>query len=906
MFRMAAGRRALRRREGHHAVSSVFSALHPTVAAWAERTLERATEPQCAAIPAIAAGCNVLIASPTGTGKTLAAFLPQFSRLARLIDDDTLHPRPLVLYVSPLRALGYDVEHNVRRPLREMGLLERPGGERAQLRRGRLRERAIRTGVRTGDTPHTERRLMMARPPHILITTPESLALMLALATHRTHLRHLECAIIDEIHALAPNKRGAQLALHLESLDELCGRRLQRIGLSATVAPLDRVAAFLTGVGAPCEIVDARELRRTHLHIATPFGGAMAPIPEVAREVGRRIDGARGALVFCNVRSQAERVAHALGGEGILGPSALDPDPRGDGDVQRAPSAGLPERRIGVHHSAIERSLRHRVEAGLRSGQLHAVVCSSSLELGIDVGFVERVCVVGGARGVAATLQRIGRAGHSPGGIAEGIVVAQDRDDIIEAAATRRLIADGVVEEIAAVDRPLDVLAQWLVGCVVPDRQLLLEDALRIARRALPFADLDECDLRDVLAYLSGGGAGGEGAHVSRLRFDGRVIRGPGREGASAYYENAGTIPDTVMVTVVGKDGEAIGRIEEDFAHRLQSGDVFLLSGRALRVIEVRGAIVRVAAHHGKPTVPTWSSHLRGVSEPLAREIGRLRRECAEALRDGGPRAAAAYLRERYGLEGEACAHVVRYLAQQLAVSDVADDRHAVVEIYRFDGAQSAIYHTCAGRRVNETLARAAAARVHAAIGANCGIASDDNGFIVNLPPRTKLADAQWSRLLGPRRFEQDVMEGLLSSYLLRGQFRHVANTGLLVLRRTSGMRVTRQSWQAERIFERLWSADRRFPLIRETVRHVLHDLLDFTSAQRFIGRLPEELRVMHPPAASPFSFGIITSSFSDTVVVDDRATLVEALHERVLALTEEREEHAPVGERVSAEEGAR
>ncbi|MDE2571262.1 MAG: DEAD/DEAH box helicase, partial [bacterium] len=690
-------------------MSTVFSELHPTVAAWAERTLERPTEPQIAALPAIAAGRNVLISSPTGTGKTLAAFLPQFSRLAERIDRDELYPRPIILYISPLRALGYDVEHNLRRPLRQMGLLEHPLAARPERRRGRLRERSIRTGVRTGDTPHSERRLMLASPPHILITTPESFALMLALRSYRERLRNLECVIVDEIHALASNKRGCQLALHLESLEELSAGALQRIGLSATVAPLERVAAFLSGVGRPCEIAGARGVRRTGLRIAIPFAGAMAPMAQVGREVGRQIEGARGALVFCNVRSQAERIAHELGGDGVIGPAALDPDPRGGEDLQQAPAAGLPERRIGVHHSAIERNLRHRVEAGLRSGELHAVVCSASLELGIDVGFVDRVCIVGGARGVAATLQRVGRAGHVPGGIAEGVVVAQDRDDIIEAAATRRLIADGVVEEIEIPTAPLDVLAQWLVGSVVPNRELSMEEALRIACRALPYAALTEGDLREVVAYLAGAGVGGERANVNRLSFDGRVMRGPGRAAASAYYDNAGTIPDTVMVSVVDREGEAIGRVEEDFAHRLQVGDAFLLSGRALRVVEARGSVVRVAPHRGKPTVPTWSSHMRGATPPLAREIGRLRRECAEALGSGGPRAAAAYLARRYALEGEEGAHVVRYVAQQLAVSAVAHDRAAIVELYRFDGAQSAVFHTCAGRRVNETLARAVA-----------------------------------------------------------------------------------------------------------------------------------------------------------------------------------------------------
>ncbi|HEV7178560.1 MAG TPA: DEAD/DEAH box helicase, partial [Candidatus Baltobacteraceae bacterium] len=421
-------------------MSNVFSALHPEVAAWCERQLVTPTPPQSAGIPAGLAGRDMLICSPTGTGKTLAAFLPLMSVLAGKRDADELFPRTYALYISPLRALGYDVEHNVRRPLREMGLLERPNSERGRLRRGRIREKFVRTGVRTGDTPVEERRLMLSRPPHILMTTPESLALMLAMESYRKTLRNVRTVIVDEVHALAGNKRGAQLSLVLESLRELVAEPFNRVGLSATVSPLDRVAQFLVGTQGDCEIVDARGLRSIRLTVDAPFGGAIASLATVSQEAFKLTQDVRTSLVFTNVRSQAEIVAHEM--------EKLSEQP-GDVEVaEESRSHRTYDSRIGVHHSALERSVRHRVEAALRAGTLHTVVCSSSLELGVDIGFIDRVMIVGGARGMTPTLQRVGRAGHRPDAVAQGVIIAQDRDDIVEAAATKRCIADGVLEEI--------------------------------------------------------------------------------------------------------------------------------------------------------------------------------------------------------------------------------------------------------------------------------------------------------------------------------------------------------------------------------------------------------------------------------------------------------------------------
>ena len=859
-------------------MDDAFSLLHPTVAAWCDAQLRVPTPPQARAIPLARSAGATLIASPTGTGKTLSAFLPVMSQLAERRDADDLCPRPYCLYISPLRALGYDVEHNVRRPLREMGLLERPNSERATLRRGRLRERFVRTGVRTGDTPVEERRLMIARPPHILITTPESLALMIAMDSYRKTLRYVETVIVDEVHALAGNKRGVQLALLLEALDEIAAQPVRRVGLSATVSPLERVGSYLAGVDRPCAIVDCRGLRSIKLDVIAPFAGAMAPLPTAARTMAALTDDVRTTLVFTNVRSQAERIAHEMEAAG---------EPASEIDVvEETRAKPVRDRKIGVHHSSLERNVRHRVEAALRAGTLRTVVCSSSLELGVDIGYIDRVLLLGGARGMTATLQRVGRAGHRPGAVASGIVVAQDRDDIIEAAATKRCIADGVIEDVMIPEQPLDVLAQWLVGLAAPDRRVEIAHALALARRAYPYRDLVEADLRACVDYLAGRGAGPDEAHTRRIGADDDAFYGLGRDVSSAYFENVGTIPDEQSVAV-SAGGHGIGRLDETFASSLAEGDVFLLEGRTLRVKEIGSRGLRVEPFVGKPNVPQWSSHIKGVPLRLAREIGTLRRGVATALDDGGTPAAFAYLHDRYALHGAEAAHVVRYIAQQRALSDLPDERRAVVEIYRMDARQTAVFHTCAGRRVNETLARIVGARIARRHRVNAQLTTDDNGFLIALPARLTIPDAEWAQLLRVDGFDDDLLAGLRSSHLLRHHFRYVANTGLLVLRRAGGRSLRRGAlaWNAQKIFDRLFVADRAFPLIRETIRVVTRDLLDAPSARVYLEGLEAEPRVIHPPAATPFTFGIVTSSFGDTVVIDDRAAMVEALHERVLAL---------------------
>jgi ATP-dependent Lhr-like helicase len=639
----------------------------------------------------------------------------------------------------------------------------------------------------------------------------------------------------------------------------------------------------------------------------------MAPLAQRARAAYALAEDVRSTLVFTNVRSQAERIAHEMEAVSLTLRQAQD-DSVAQGDGAAAGNGGIAvlepaprsetatrDRRIGVHHSALARNVRHRTEAELRAGKLRTVVCSTSLELGVDIGYIDRVIVLGGARGMTPTLQRVGRAGHRPGAVATGVVLAQDRDDIVEAAATRRCIRDGVIEEIVVPDAPLDVVAQWLVGLCAPDKRVAIADALALARRAYPYRELGEDDLRACVAYLSGGGVGPEEAHVRRIGSDGEAAYGLGREPSSAYFENVGTIPDESTIPVAGAGGAGIGRLDESFAAALREGDVFLLEGRTLRVKEIGPRGLRVEPHAGRPTVPQWSSHLKGIPQELAREVGVLRGGVADALRAGGPQRALAFLRHRYALDGVEAAHVVRYVAQQIALSDVPREGAPVVEIYRMDERQTAVFHTGAGRRVNETLARVAGARLHRRLRINSTLTTDDNGFLVALPRRKHVQDAVWASLLAVDGFEDDLLAGLRSGWLLRQQFRYVANTGLLVLRRAGGRSIRGGAlrWNASKIFDRLWEADREFPLVRETIRVVTRELLDAPGARRYLESLHGEPRVLHPAAATPFTFGIVTSSFGDSVVMDDRASMVEALHERVLALLGEPRDGAldePIG----------
>src|SRR5271168_4899139 len=563
-------------------IPSFLEWAHPLVRDWFVGRFGSPTEPQEEGWPYILTRKTTLISAPTGSGKTLAAFLICIDRLVRKALCGELTDSTEVLYVSPLKALSNDIQKNLEIPLAEILHLAAERG---------LAMQEIRTAVRTGDTLANERRAMLRRPPHILVTTPESLYILLTAGKSREVLRSVETVIVDEIHAVADDKRGAHLALSLERLDLLTGRRLTRIGLSATQKPIELVAHFLTGTERPEPvIVQIGHRRELDLAIEVPRS-ELGPVAsnEMWDEIYDRIADLatqhRSTLIFVNTRRLAERMTHHLGER--LGKDA-----------------------VAAHHGSLSRKLRLVAEKKLKAGEIRALVATASLELGIDIGSVDLVCQIGSPRSISVALQRIGRAGHWRGAVPKGRIFATTRDDLLECAALVRAIRQGDLDRIAIPEAPLDILAQQIVAlCSAEDWQE--DDLFALVRRAYPYRNLPRADFDTIIEMLSEGIAarrGRYGTYLHRDRVNGRVR---GRRGSRlAAITSGGAIPDNALYTVIAEpEGTVVGTLDEDFAVESNRGDIILLGNTSWKIRRIEGNAGRVVvedAHGAAPSVPFW------------------------------------------------------------------------------------------------------------------------------------------------------------------------------------------------------------------------------------------------------------------------------------------------------------
>src|SRR2546425_955245 len=580
---------------------------HPVVQEWFTRRLGSPTEPQEQGWPHILAAEDTLISAPTGSGKTLAAFLACIDRLVRQALAGELRDRTEALYVSPLKALGNDIQKNLENPLRE--IMELAGAQ------GLLMPE-IRAAVRTGDTLQPERRAMLKRPPHILVTTPESLYILLTAEKSRAILKDVETVIVDEIHAVADDKRGAHLALSLERLDALVTashperRAPVRIGLSATQKPIELVASFLAGAARPQPaVVDVGHRRELDLAVEIP-ASELGPVAtsemwdEVYDRLAELARQHRSTLVFVNTRRLVERVSHHL-------------------------AERLGEEAVAAHHGSLSRKLRLAAEKKLKSGEARMLVATASLELGIDIGAVALVCQIGSTRSIAVALQRIGRAGHWRGAVPKGRLFAMTRDELVECAALARAIRHGRLDRLEIPEAPLDVLAQQVVAmCACEDWKE--EDLFRLVRRAYPYRELSRADFDAVLEMLSEGIAarrGRYGAYLYRDRVNRRVR---GRRGSRlAAITSGGAIPDNALYSVVAMpEGTTVGTVDEDFAVESMRGDVMLLGNTFWRIRRVESASGRLLvedAHGAAPTIPFWRGEAPARTMELSAEVSELR-----------------------------------------------------------------------------------------------------------------------------------------------------------------------------------------------------------------------------------------------------------------------------------------
>ncbi len=860
----------------------VYSMLRSYVASWFRERYGSFTLPQRCAIPLIKQGYNVLVSSPTGTGKTLAVFLGIIDELFRLAENGQLEDRIYAVYVSPLRALNNDMRRNLEEPLKgikrkaeEMGL-ELP---------------EIRVAVRTSDTNPTEKQRMLRQPPHILITTPESLAIALAAPKFRERLATARWLVIDEIHELASSKRGSHLSLAVERLDNLTGGRLQRIGLSATIAPLDEVAKFLVGFnddGTPrgCKIVDARFAKPIDIRVLVPVDDLIHTPAEVVNEaiyrlLAKLIREHRTTLVFTNTRSATERVVYKL--KKILKEEGI-----ADMDA------------IEAHHSSLSRDIRLMVEEKLKKGELKVVVSSTSLELGIDIGYIDLVVLLSSPKSVSRLLQRIGRAGHHIRQVSKGRIIVVDRDDLVECTVLAKAGMDRKIDRVHIPRNPLDVLAQHLVGMAL-ERKWSIEEAYRLVRRSYSFHTLSREDFMNVLRFLAGRYGLEEHRVYAKIWLDEEEgVFGKKRSARMIYYLNTGTIPDEAKIKVYTLDGRYVGDLEEAFVQILTPGDIFVLGGRTYEFIRSEGMKVYVKPAEGqRPTVPSWFSEMLPLAFDSALLVGAFRRRVAEMIARGVTREEVVeWIAREYRLERRAAENIYEYIREQYLYTGglVPGDDMILVEVFHDyeNDATSIIFHSLFGRRVNDALSRAYASRLTELAGSNVRVAVSDNAFMLTIPGirEVPLDELVWS--VTPENLEDILKRVLRNTELLKRRFRHCAQRAFMLLRRYRGRSKDPHSLQlnAQALLEAVEKIP-DFPVLKEAYREILEDYMDIGNARLVLEWMREgRVRVEYfgpVSVPSPFAHHIVVRGYSDIVLMEDRKKMLMELHRRVMELLRER-----------------
>ncbi|MDB5775500.1 MAG: lhr [Herbaspirillum sp.] len=858
----------------------VLDGFHPAVAAWFRGAFPAATQAQQQAWPTIRSGRPTLVAAPTGSGKTLTAFLAAIDRLVRasIAHDGLLPDATTVIYVSPLKALSNDIRINLQAPLE---------GISAELARMGLPDHGIRTAVRTGDTPQQERQAMRKRAPHILVTTPESLYVLLGSDSGRTMLADTRTVIVDEIHAVAGGKRGSHLALSLERLDALCAQRPVRIGLSATQKPLDAVARFLVGTGdgsaggGDCAIVDIGHVRRRDLALELP------PVPMEAvmsNEVWERVYDRmaelavlhRTTLIFVNTRRMAERIARHLGER--LGTPA-----------------------VAAHHGSLAKEYRLDAEQRLKRGDLQVLIATASLELGIDIGDVDLVCQVGSPRSIAALLQRVGRSGHQVGGTPKGRLFPTSRDDLIECAALLDCVRRGELDLLRIPRAPLDVLAQQIVAEVACREWS--EDALfALVRRAEPYAQLDRAHYDAVLRMLAEGYAGRYGVRGAYLHRDtvAGVLRC--RRGAKlTAVTSGGTIPDNADYAVILEpQGQSIGTVNEDFAVESLAGDVFQLGNTSYRILRVETGRVRVEDAHGAaPNIPFWLGEAPGRSDELSAGVARLRKQIDLLLGAGKAPAldaAIAWLVAHVGIDDEAARQIVEYLAQTRAALGVlpTQDTLAMERFFDESGGMQLVLHSPFGSRINRAWGLALRKRFCRTFNFELQAAATEDAIVLSLSTGHSFPlDEVW-RYLRSATAEQVLIQALLNAPLFNVRWRWNATTALALPRYAGGRKVAPQlqRMKSDDLLAAVFpdqaacqenvGGERELPshpLVEQTLDDCLHEAMDSEGWLALLRRIEAgsiALIARDLPAPSPLAMEILNArpyAYLDDAPLEERRT---------------------------------
>ncbi|MES9993308.1 MAG: DEAD/DEAH box helicase [Candidatus Thiodiazotropha sp.] len=851
--------------------------FHPAVAAWFERHFGQPTEVQALAWPAIQAAQNTLISAPTGSGKTLAAFLAAIDRLVVEGLEFPLADETQVLYISPLKALSNDIHKNLELPLN--------GIRDALLEKG-YADVAIRALVRSGDTSSAERAMMRRTPPHILVTTPESLYILLTSDSGREMLRTVRSVIIDEIHALAGNKRGAHLTLSLERLNQLCERPPLRIGISATQKPIEEMARYLTGEHddprqQACTIVDTGHLRERDLAIeltGSPLEAVMAneAWDEIYHRLEQLILAHRTTLIFVNTRRLAERAAAAL-------------------------AKSLGEEAVTSHHGSLAKEHRLDAEQRLKSGSLRALVATASLELGIDIGDVDLVCQMGSPRSIATLLQRAGRSGHHLTGIPKARLFPLSRDDLVESVAMLDAIRRGELDRIPIPEHPLDVLAQQIIAEV--SAREWDEQALYLAfKSARPYNSLEQKAFIDLVKMLAEGfhtRRGRRGAYLHRDGVNG-VLR-PRRSARLTAITNGGAIPDQFDYDVILQpEGLFVGSLNEDFAFESMPGDIFQLGNFSYRMLKIEQGRVFVEDAHGlPPSIPFWFGEAPGRTDELSVAVSRLRETLDSLLQEGG-QVALDYLEREQQLDSAAAFQLVEYMAATKALFGVIPTQKRIVFERFFDdtGDMHFIIHAPFGSRVNKAWGLALRKRFCRRFNFELQAAANEDNLILSLGPTHSFPLEEPAGYLKAQSVERILVQALLAAPMFPTRWRWVANISLAVPRMRGGKRVPApfQRNDAEDLvalvfpdqlacFENI-EGDREVPdhpLVNQVLWDCLHELMDIEGLKRLLDGIEQgavQVTAKDLPTPSPMAQEILNARpyafLDDTPAEERRALAVE------------------------------
>jgi ATP-dependent helicase Lhr and Lhr-like helicase len=843
------------------------SLFHPAVAAWFSRTFAAPTPAQAEAWPAIKSGEHVLIAAPTGSGKTLAAFLAAIDSLVRQGLAGELSNETQIVYVSPLKALSNDIQKNLEAPL---------AGISEALRAEGLPEVGIRTWVRTGDTPAGERERMRRTPPHIIVTTPESLYILLGSESGRAMLATTRTVIVDEIHALAPNKRGVHLALSLERLAALTRHKLLRIGLSATQKPIETVARFLVGLDVdgrapPCRIIDSGHRRARDLALELPSSPLEAVMSgDVWKEIYDRlavlIAEHRTTLIFANTRRMVERVTRAL-------------------------SERVGETEVTAHHGSLAKELRLDAEQRLKHGKLRALVATASLELGIDIGEVDLVCQLGSPRSISAFLQRVGRSGHAVAGTPKGRLFPLSRDELVEGAALIDSVNRGELDTLAIPECPLDVLAQQVVAEAAA-RDCGEDELYALFRRAWPFRSLPREDFAEVLSMLAEGYTSRRGRRGSLIHYDRVNHRLRGRRGARiTAITSGGTIPDTADYQVLLEpENQFIGTVNEDFAVESMAGDVFQLGNAAYRLLRTERGVLRVEDAKGAtPTIPFWLGEAPGRSDELSSAVSRLRGEASRRLEDdpsGG--ALMCALGDDWHLAEAPARQLAEYLASAQAALGVLPTQKTLVLERFFDeaGGMQLVIHAPYGSRINRAWGLALRKRFCRKFNFELQAAATEDNIVLSLTTAHSFDLADVPRYLHSASVREVLVQALLDAPMFTTRWRWVAGVSLALPRFRGGKKLPPQlaRMNAEDLLATVFPdqvacgenlvGEREIPdhpLVRQTIADCLDEAMDIAGLERILRKLEAgEITVVTRDLTEPSPLALEVLSARPYAYLDD------------------------------------